>query len=187
MGALTSCRNAQGTFDWSKPLDKRVYKGTYPTCHDFNHETVTPTSCALIVGFSAGQIQMIDPFQKEYPTSKLFNEERLIEKTSVTCLKWIPGQSQQFLVSHHSGFMYVYSEELPCVSTAPTYQLLKQASPCLFEFSPLVRPLRNSHDEKPTQPESRAPHQGGQGRRQPVRVRAWFRRAGRDGRAGECP
>ncbi|NXS19198.1 WDR20 protein, partial [Mystacornis crossleyi] len=59
--------------DLSKPIDKRIYKGTQPTCHDFNHLTATAISVSLLVGFSAGQVQLIDPIKKE--TSKLFNEE----------------------------------------------------------------------------------------------------------------
>ena len=56
--------------DLTKPIDKRVYKGTCPTCHDFCQQgDVTP----LLVGFSGGQIQLVDPVKKEL--SKLFNEE----------------------------------------------------------------------------------------------------------------
>ncbi|XP_040112819.1 WD repeat-containing protein 20 isoform X4 [Oryx dammah] len=62
--------------DLSKPIDKRIYKGTQPTCHDFNHLTATAESVSLLVGFSAGQVQLIDPIKKE--TSKLFNEEALL-------------------------------------------------------------------------------------------------------------
>uniref|UniRef100_A0A671NWK0 WD repeat-containing protein 20-like n=1 Tax=Sinocyclocheilus anshuiensis TaxID=1608454 RepID=A0A671NWK0_9TELE len=68
------------TMDLSKPIDKRIYKGTQPTCHDFNQYSATADSVALIVGFSAGQVQYLDPIKKE--TSKLFNEE-------VTKLDWI--------------------------------------------------------------------------------------------------
>ena len=56
--------------DLTKPIDKRVYKGTCPTCHDFSQQgDITP----LLVGFSGGQIQLVDPIKKEL--SKLFNEE----------------------------------------------------------------------------------------------------------------
>lgn len=82
-----------GAADLSKPIDKRVYKGTFPTCHDFNQENATVSSCLLIIGFSAGQIQQIDPYQKEYQTSRLYNEERIIDKSAVTCLKWVPSTS----------------------------------------------------------------------------------------------
>ncbi|XP_061700928.1 WD repeat-containing protein 20 isoform X2 [Syngnathoides biaculeatus] len=110
--------------DLSKPIDKRIYKGTQPTCHDFNHLTATAESVSLLVGFSAGQVQLIDPIKKE--TSKLFNEERLIDKTRVTCVKWVPGSESLFLVSHASGNLYLYNVEHTCGTTAPHYQLLKQ-------------------------------------------------------------
>ncbi|XP_067680675.1 WD repeat-containing protein 20-like [Haliotis asinina] len=110
--------------DLTKPLDKRIYKGTLPTCHDFNQHFVTTESVYLLVGFTAGQVQLIDPIKKEL--SKLYNEERLIDKTKVTCIKWIPGSPNQFLVSHGSGQMYVYNEDLPCGPTPPHYQLFKQ-------------------------------------------------------------
>ncbi|VDO28438.1 unnamed protein product [Haemonchus placei] len=112
--------------DLSKPIDKRVYKGTYPTCHHFNQETATSTNCSLIIGFSAGQIQLIDPFHKEYQASRLYNEERFIDKTGVTCLRWVPGQKQHFLVSYSSGYMYLYNEELQCPLAPPVYQAFKQ-------------------------------------------------------------
>ncbi|KAK3092923.1 hypothetical protein FSP39_008931 [Pinctada imbricata] len=110
--------------DLTKPVDKRLYKGTFPTCHDFNSIWVSPESVRLLVGFTAGQIQLIDPITKE--PGKLFNEERLIDKSKVTCIKWLPGSTNQFIVSHVSGQMYVYNEELPCGPTPPHYQLFKQ-------------------------------------------------------------
>ncbi|KAJ8394231.1 hypothetical protein AAFF_G00048140 [Aldrovandia affinis] len=110
--------------DLSKPIDKRIYKGTQPTCHDFNHLTATAESVSLLVGFSAGQVQLIDPIKKE--TSKLFNEERLIDKSRVTCVKWVPGSESLFLVAHSSGSMFLYNVEHACGTTAPHYQLLKQ-------------------------------------------------------------
>uniref|UniRef100_A0A915IZR8 WD_REPEATS_REGION domain-containing protein n=1 Tax=Romanomermis culicivorax TaxID=13658 RepID=A0A915IZR8_ROMCU len=113
--------------DLSRPIDKRVYKGTFPTCHDFNRFGASSDSCPLLIGFSAGQIQLIDPFKKDsQQMSKLFNEERLTDKTRITCVKWIPSSANQFLVSHSSGFMYVYNEELNSALTVPVYQLFKQ-------------------------------------------------------------
>lgn len=119
-------RGVRNAVDLNKPIDKRVYKGTYPTSHDFNQQTATPTSCSLIIGFSAGQIQLIDPFQKEFQVSRLYNEDRFIDKTAVTCLKWVPGQPQCFLASHSSGNMYLYNEELACSPSPPSYQIFKQ-------------------------------------------------------------
>ena len=59
--------------DLSNPVDKRVYKGTSPTCHDINKLTVSADSMLLLVGFTGGQIQLIDPVRKE--VGKLYNEE----------------------------------------------------------------------------------------------------------------
>ncbi|XP_060568134.1 WD repeat-containing protein 20-like [Ruditapes philippinarum] len=126
--------------DLTKPIDKRVYKGTFPTCHDFNEMLISSESVRLLVGFTAGQVQLIDPIKKEL--SKLFNEERLIDKTKVTCIKWIPGSTNQFLVSHVSGQMYVYNEELPCGPTPPHYQPFKQGD-CFAVYTCKARSTRN--------------------------------------------
>ncbi|XP_054153503.1 WD repeat-containing protein 20-like [Oppia nitens] len=119
-----SYKGVKKAADLTKPVDKRVYKGTYPTCHDFNSSNISSDSVYLLVGFSAGQIQLIDPIKKEM--SKLYNEERLIDKTKVTCLKWLPNSPNFFIVSHSSGQMYVYKEDLPCGTTPPHYQIFKQ-------------------------------------------------------------
>ncbi|XP_078287348.1 WD repeat-containing protein 20-like isoform X3 [Rhinoraja longicauda] len=117
-------RGPRKAADLSKPIDKRIYKGTQPTCHDFNQFTASPDSVSLVVGFSAGQVQYLDPIKKE--TSKLFNEERFIDKTRVTCLKWMPESESLFLVAHTSGNLYLYNVDHPCGTTAPHYQPLKQ-------------------------------------------------------------
>nr|XP_061798431.1 WD repeat-containing protein 20-like isoform X2 [Nerophis lumbriciformis] len=52
--------------------------------------------------------------------------KRLIDKSRVTCVKWVPGSESLFLVSHASGNMYLYNMEHTCGTTAPHYQLLKQ-------------------------------------------------------------
>ena len=128
--------------DHSKPVDKRIYKGTFPTCHDFSEASVTSDRVHLLIGFSAGQIQLIDPIKKEY--NKLFNEEvrscaprhsnsnecfppsqRLIDKTKVTCIKWSPNSMSTFLVSHASGSLYVYKDDLTCGTTPPHFQIMK--------------------------------------------------------------
>lgn len=107
----------------SKPIDKKLYKGTNPSCHDFNGTTSTADGASLLVGFTTGQIQLVHPGRREQ--GKLFNEERLIDKTKVTCLKWIPGSPNLFLAAHASGHMYLYNEELPSTPVAPSYQPFK--------------------------------------------------------------
>ncbi|NXA17970.1 DMWD protein, partial [Ibidorhyncha struthersii] len=110
--------------DLHKPIDKRIYKGTQPTCHDFNQFTAAADTIALLVGFSAGQVQCLDLVKKD--ASKLFNEERLIDKTKVTFVKWLPETERLFLASHASGHLYLYDAEQPCGAAAPQYNLLTQ-------------------------------------------------------------
>uniref|UniRef100_A0A1I8C0D9 WD_REPEATS_REGION domain-containing protein n=1 Tax=Meloidogyne hapla TaxID=6305 RepID=A0A1I8C0D9_MELHA len=131
-----------GMADTAKIVDKRVYKGTFPTCHDFNKENSSPSSCLLLIGFSAGQIQLIDPQQKEMPNSKLFNEERQIDRTAVTCLRWIPDGRSFFVASHASGNLYLYNDELDSSTISPTYQVLKQGD-CFTVFTCKSKVSRN--------------------------------------------
>ncbi|XP_071650530.1 WD repeat-containing protein 20 isoform X3 [Temnothorax longispinosus] len=119
-------RGVKKAVDLNKPVDKKLYKGTNPTCHNFNQTTATADSAPLLVGFSTGQIQLIDPIKKDSSQlSKLYNEDRLIDKSKVTCIKWVPGSNNLFLVSHSSGQLYLYNEELLCGTTAPHYQSFK--------------------------------------------------------------
>ena len=77
----------------------------------------------MLVGFSTGQIQLVHPGRREQ--GKLYNEERLIDKTKVTCLKWVPSSENHFLASHASGNLYLYNDEFPCTPTNPNYQPFK--------------------------------------------------------------
>lgn len=75
------------SIDLNKPIDKRIYKGTQPTCHDFNQFTAATETISLLVGFSAGQVQYLDLIKKD--TSKLFNEE-VIEDVDCPLLVFLP-------------------------------------------------------------------------------------------------
>lgn len=59
--------------DLSKPIDKKLYKGTNPSCHDFNQTSSTSEGAPLLVGFTTGQIQLVYPGRREQ--GKLYNEE----------------------------------------------------------------------------------------------------------------
>jgi len=61
--------------DLTRPVEKKTYRGPSPTCHDFNQFTAKSDRLMLIVGFTLGQIQLVEPMLKEY--NKLFNEEVL--------------------------------------------------------------------------------------------------------------
>lgn len=59
--------------DLTNPVDKKIYKGISPTCHDFNSIPVSENSLPLVIGFTTGLIQLIDPMKKD--VNLLFNEE----------------------------------------------------------------------------------------------------------------
>lgn len=59
----------------SKPIDKKFYKGTNPSCHDFNSATATATGAPLLVGFTTGQIQLVSPQPGPREYRKLYNED----------------------------------------------------------------------------------------------------------------
>ncbi|XP_059619925.1 WD repeat-containing protein 20-like, partial [Phlebotomus argentipes] len=61
------------TADLSKPIDKKLYKGTNPSCHDFNSTNAMGEGAPLLVGFTTGQIQLVQPGRRE--PGKLYNEE----------------------------------------------------------------------------------------------------------------
>lgn len=59
--------------DLCKPIDKKLYKGTSPSCHDFNETTAVCDCAPLLVGFTTGQIQLVQPGKRE--AGRLYNEE----------------------------------------------------------------------------------------------------------------
>lgn len=113
--------------DASNPIYKRSYKNSLPTCHDFNQTTATSQSISLIVGFSHGQVQLIDLHGRPDQEHVSFNIDRLIDKSRVTCLRWLPNSASLFLVAHASGQLYLYKDNLPSVNTPPIYQVYKQS------------------------------------------------------------
>uniref|UniRef100_A0A0N4ZP86 WD_REPEATS_REGION domain-containing protein n=1 Tax=Parastrongyloides trichosuri TaxID=131310 RepID=A0A0N4ZP86_PARTI len=114
------------SIDTTKPIDKRVYKGTYPTSHAFNKFIDNETTCTILIGFSAGQVQQIDPL--DIQSSRLFNEDRLIDRTAVTCINWVPFEENLFLVSHTSGCLYLYDTFYECSLAAPVFQIIKSST-----------------------------------------------------------
>lgn len=47
---------------------------------------------------------------------------------------YVLDQSQLFIASHSSGYMYVYNEEYSCAANAPTYVNLKQVFRLIVHF-----------------------------------------------------
>lgn len=111
--------------DLTKYVDKKIYKGTNPTSHDFNRFTATLDSICLVVGFSTGPIQLFDPIKREEKDLKTFNEHTSIDKSKVTCVRWVPNSKNLFLASYASGHIYLFNQDLPCCISTPSYQPLQ--------------------------------------------------------------
>lgn len=91
-------------------VDKRVYKTpTIPVCHDFNQMTRSNTHLDLIIGFSTGPLQLLNPLERQAVSS--YNEDGSIDNSRVTCIKWVPGSEHTFVSSHRSGYLYVWDSE----------------------------------------------------------------------------
>ena len=54
-------------------MDKRTYRGVAPTCHDINQHSATLESVRIAIGFTAGQVQVIDVQTKE--SLNIMNED----------------------------------------------------------------------------------------------------------------
>ncbi|OWK49417.1 Dystrophia myotonica WD repeat-containing protein, partial [Lonchura striata] len=147
--------------------------------------TAGAETLALLVGFSAGQVQCLDLAKKD-SAGRLFNEEepleiphgttttslgppgiswghqepleiphgtttnpsssptphhhhhpfnpflttttpqRLIDRSKVTRVKWLPDTERLFLASHASGHLYLYDAAQPSGAGSPRYSLLTQ-------------------------------------------------------------
>ena len=56
----------------------------------------------------------------------IFFQQKQIDSSDVTCVKWVPGSETQFVSAHRSGNLYVWTIEHPYKSsTLPTYSTHK--------------------------------------------------------------
>ncbi|CAF1022635.1 unnamed protein product [Didymodactylos carnosus] len=96
--------------NFGEAIDHRAYKpGHLPTCHDITQRQHT-NGLHILVGFSKGQIQYINTHTKD---QKVFNESSYLDKTKVTCIKWLPSpKTCYFVASYSSGCLYVFDEQI---------------------------------------------------------------------------
>ncbi|CAF0909785.1 unnamed protein product [Brachionus calyciflorus] len=137
-------------------IDKKTYKTVMSTCFDINttatlsntlslqltraqnanlsnsdfdriNFSTSPSQLSLIVaaGFNKGEIHVFDVFKKD--ASVFYNNLKLVDKTSVTCIKWLPNTMNLFLVSYSSGNIYLYDVNYQAQSSvAPTFSKIYQ-------------------------------------------------------------
>ncbi|CAF0838903.1 unnamed protein product [Rotaria sordida] len=111
--------------NFGEPIDHRIYKQNHqPTCHDITQQPDT-NILHILVGFSKGQIQYINTQTKE---QKVFNEGSYLDKTKVTCIKWLSSPKTYFAASYSSGYLYIFDEQLNHqrdTTIQPTYTTIK--------------------------------------------------------------
>lgn len=82
--------------------------------------------CLLPTVPVSGELESCQEYSPLPNPTLSFPLQRLIDKTKVTYLKWLPESESLFLASHASGHLYLYNVSHPCASTPPQYSLLKQ-------------------------------------------------------------
>jgi hypothetical protein len=92
-----------------------------------NQTSTSSLYLSLIIasGFSRGEIHVFDAFKKD--SSVFFNNNKIIDKTKVTCIKWLPKSHNLFLVGYSSGNIYLYDANNQANSTmAPAFTKIYQ-------------------------------------------------------------
>jgi len=131
-------------------IDKRTYRGVAPTCHDINQFSACHDSVKIAVGFTAGQVQVIDVKTKQ--SLNIMNEDRSVEKSRVTCVKWFPNHENILLTSHRNGVMYTYDVSQTCSNVSLTFQ--SQPIKCCEEYEVYVPDVKTNTSSGSSTPNS---------------------------------
>ena len=108
--------NINRAFQWldlsssvkAEPLTKILFTKAHMLCHDVNQTTKDEQHLDVIMGSSASDIIWYEPFSQKYAR---INKNGMINSTSVSKIKWIPGSENYFLAAHQDGTMIVYDKE----------------------------------------------------------------------------
>ncbi|RIB28042.1 WD40-repeat-containing domain protein [Gigaspora rosea] len=107
--------NSGRTFCWvdltnnpKDPLSKINFTKAHPICHDVNQLTRSCDHLDVIIGFSSGDIIWFDPLCNKYYR---LNKQGIINSSSVTMVKWVPGSENLFMASYQDGSVVIYDKE----------------------------------------------------------------------------
>ncbi|CAG8562296.1 11217_t:CDS:2 [Funneliformis mosseae] len=107
--------NSGRTFCWTdltnKPkelLSKVIFTKAHPMCHDVNQLTRSCDHLDVIIGFSSGDIIWFDPLCNKYYR---LNKQGVINSSSVTMVKWMPGSENLFMASYSDGSIIIYDKD----------------------------------------------------------------------------
>ncbi|KAJ3331572.1 hypothetical protein HDU76_002796 [Blyttiomyces sp. JEL0837] len=81
-------------------------KEAFVTCHDVN--LLTRDNMDTVMGFSTGDVIWYSPISGKY--SRL-NKQGAINKSAATCIKWMPGSENMFMVGFEDGCILIFDKE----------------------------------------------------------------------------
>ncbi|CAG8475617.1 4438_t:CDS:2 [Dentiscutata heterogama] len=110
--------NSGRTFCWVDLTNKPKINFTkaHPICHDVNQLTRSCDHLDVIIGFSSGDIIWFDPLCNKYYR---LNKQGIINTSSVTMVRWVPGSENLFMVSYQDGSVVIYDKEKDDQSFSP--------------------------------------------------------------------
>ncbi|KAJ3300727.1 hypothetical protein HK104_006025 [Borealophlyctis nickersoniae] len=88
------------------PLSCIHFKDAYVTCHDVN--LMTRESLDAVIGFSCGHVMWYGPISGKYVR---YNRQGVINKSAVTCIKWMPGSENLFIAGYEDGSVVIYDKD----------------------------------------------------------------------------
>ncbi|KAI9491197.1 WD40-repeat-containing domain protein [Zychaea mexicana] len=89
-------------------LSKIIFSKAYPTCHDVNKATNGSDHMDVIIGFSTGDCMWYDPISSKYAR---LNKGGIVNTSVATCVKWVPGSEELFLISFSDGSVLLMDKE----------------------------------------------------------------------------
>ena len=108
--------NINRAFQWldvssknkEEPLAKILFTKAHMLSHDVNDMTKGPSHIDVVMGSSAGDIIWYEPISQKYAR---INKNGVVNETSVTHIRWIPGSENLFVAAHANGQLVVYDKE----------------------------------------------------------------------------
>ncbi|KAI9329389.1 hypothetical protein DFJ73DRAFT_964275 [Zopfochytrium polystomum] len=93
-------------FQTKEPLTAIHFKEAYITCHDVN--LLTRDNMDTVLGFTSGDVICYSPISGKYVR---LNKNGVINKTGVTCIKWMPGSENLFMVGFEDSQLVIFDKE----------------------------------------------------------------------------
>lgn len=100
--------------DGSNHVDKRSYKGgALPSTIRISHQTASEDSLRVAIGFTAGQIQIIDMATRDDSRRSLtkINDEKNNDNTMITAIQWVPSMPNKLIAGYTSGSVYLFDTD----------------------------------------------------------------------------